>query len=76
MPDKTAVKTHYEEQGSLCKCNVHREAPGPDHSKDCPWFANTKCEKIRLIPHVGTADGKNIDNPLMQFKLVPWEEEK
>ena len=74
MPNKTEVKNKYADPGPLCKCRAHREGPGPDHKESCPWYANTRCEVIRLIPHLGAdpVTGRPLDMPMMEFKFVPW----
>jgi len=71
--DSLDVKTVYEDPGILCRCKVKREAPGPDHRPDCPWYANSRLKKIHLRPEQTPL--KILGGPVATFHIVPWKKE-
>jgi hypothetical protein len=60
----------------LCNCKEHREGPGPNHDKSCPWFANARLKKIHLKPEQSWRDAAGRISPLVSveasFIIIPW----
>jgi hypothetical protein len=72
LPDRTKVDNKYIDPGTLCKCKANREAPGPDHDKLCPWYANARLKMIHLKPEQSWAK----DSPVSvkaDFIFERWE---